>query len=127
MKRIIDGATYNTDTATLVASGRADHDPEVVETGLYQNRSGVYFAVDTITVTYRDRRGEIRERVDHEWEVVGDAAKARQYCEKYALTVDRDIDDMPPEAESSGRSEKRVRQCLCPALLGRVRGSGAGT
>lgn len=98
MKRIIEGATYNTETATLVASGRAENDPEVVETGLYQNRSGVYFAVDTITVTYRDRRQEIKERVDYEWEVVGDAAKARQYCEKYALTINRDIEDMPPEA-----------------------------
>ena len=98
MKRIIDGATYNTDTATLVASGRADNDPQVVETVLYQNRAGLYFCVDTITVSFRDRHGEIKERVDHEWNVVGDAAKARAFCEEFALTIDRDIEDMPPEA-----------------------------
>ena len=125
-----------------MASGRADNDPQVVETNLYQNRSGLYFCVDTITVAYRDRHGEIKERIDHEWNVVGDAAKARAFCEEYALTIDRDIEDMPPEAAlgeklatlyvrlpptlkdsitAQAEAKERVRQRIRSALPRRVR------
>lgn len=101
MKRIIDGVTYNTDTATLVASSsETDEDVgTVAEYSLYQNRAGVYFNVDEITTTYRARDGETKERTNYEWSVVGDAARARDWCEQYGLTIIRDIEDMPPEAE----------------------------
>jgi hypothetical protein len=40
------------------------------------------------------------------WKVVGDAAKARAWCERYGLVIVRDIVDaleMPPEAAAGER------------------------
>lgn len=100
MKRIIDGATYNTDTSTVIATGthEDEYSRTLSETVLYQSRSGVYFSVDKVTTTRRRRDGEDDDRITHEWEVVGDARKANEYCERYSLTILRDIEDMPPEA-----------------------------
>ena len=101
MKRIIDGATYNTDTATEIAKGsyRDDSSAAVTESVLYQTRTGVYFQVEETTTQYRDRRGEVQTRTEYDWHVVGDANKARDWCEEYGLTITRDIEDMPDEPE----------------------------
>lgn len=98
MKRIIEGVTYNTDTATLVAETTFEDEGVTTECELYQNRAGVYFGIDTVTTPYKDKRGEWQERVSYDWTAVGDAAAAREYVEKYSMTITRDIDDMPPEA-----------------------------
>ena len=102
MKRIIDGATYNTDTATRVAEGTYEDEQRGVtsETSLYQNKAGVFFSVEEIETTYYDRnREEERTRETTEWEVVGDASKATAYCERLGLNILRDFTDFPPEAE----------------------------
>lgn len=101
MKRIINGVTYNTETATLIAEVTFTDEGSgtVTEAALYQNRAGVYFDVDTITTKYRARHGDAQERVGYEWYEVGDAAAARAWTEKYEMTIVRDIEDMPPEAE----------------------------
>jgi hypothetical protein len=101
MKKIIDGATYNTDTATKVAEGTWEDQSRgiAVERELYQNRAGVYFTVAKVTHRYKDRYGDWQERESYEWEVVGDAAEARDLCEREDMTILQDIGDMPPEAE----------------------------
>ena len=99
MKRIIDGSTYNTDTATLVAETTYGGDDGPVEVQLFQTPAGVYFNVDTTMTSRMNRHGETQERTTYEWLVVGDAAAARAKCEEWGLTIIRDIEDMPPEAE----------------------------
>ncbi len=80
MKRIIEGATYNTDTATLIASGSDRGDDKDVQTCLYQNGAGMYFAIDNITMSFRDREGTQQERDEYEWIIVRNAADARDFC-----------------------------------------------
>jgi hypothetical protein len=64
MKRIIDGATYNTDTATVIAEGiYEDENRDIITvTTLYQTPAGIFFEVEEITKTYRDRDGDLQER-----------------------------------------------------------------
>ena len=79
MKRIIEGATYNTDTATLVAEGAYEDEQRGVtsNTSLYQNKAGVFFTVE---------------------------AAATKTCEQLGLTILRDFGDLPPEAEAGEAS-----------------------
>jgi hypothetical protein len=95
MKRRIDGVTYDTQSAIKIATAIDD------EMTLYQNCAGVFFVVDEIGTPYRDRGGKWQTRTSQKWKVVGDAAKARAWCERYGLVIVRDIVDdleMPPEA-----------------------------
>ena len=94
MKRRIDGVTYNTQSAVKIATSIDD------EMTLYQNCAGVFFAVNEIDKPYRDEGGKWQTRTSQKWKVVGDAAKARAWCERYGLVIVRDIADdleMPPE------------------------------
>jgi predicted HicB family RNase H-like nuclease len=54
MKRLIDGVTYNTDTATQLArknyEGDWNNQECPVEADLYQTRGGAFFIVEEITV-----------------------------------------------------------------------------
>lgn len=115
MKRIIDGVTYNTDTATLVAQSVIENEGVTNDCDLYQNRAGVYFGVDKVTAPYRDKRGEWQERISYDWTAVGDAAAARKYAEQYNMTILRDIEDMPPEA-TAGEKMATVYLRVTPTL-----------
>ena len=95
MKRSIDGVTYNTQSAIKIAAATDD------EMTLYQNCAGVFFVVGEIDTPYRDQGGKWQTRTSQKWKVVGDAAKARAWCEHHGLVIVRDIIDdlkMPPEA-----------------------------
>lgn len=98
MKRIINGKTYDTDIATLVAENtQHDNRGQTVGTTLYQANDGVFFAVDEIEREHR-HNGDWHARKSYEWEVVGDAGDARRFCEKRGLTIFENIDDVLPEA-----------------------------
>ncbi len=64
MKRLIDGVTYNTDTATLIAKSEYEGDWNNEDCQilgkLYQTRSGVFFIVEDITIkgVYNHQEGE---------------------------------------------------------------------
>ena len=95
MEHRIDGVTYNTQKAIKIATAIDD------QMTLYQNCAGVFFVVDEIDTSYRDQRGKWQTRTSQKWNVIGDAAKARAWCERYGLVIVRDIVDdleMPPEA-----------------------------
>ena len=95
MKRIIDGVTYNTQSAIKVATTTDD------EMTLYQNCARVFFVVAEIDTPYRDQGGKWQARTSQKWKVIGDAAKARAWCERHGLVIVRDIVDVlevPPEA-----------------------------
>jgi hypothetical protein len=94
MKAILNGVTYDTEKANLIASGTQvseDDDGTVttIKTMLYRTKTGAFFAVDAVTYNRDD------DIVFYEWEVVGDAAK---YCEQCRLTIFHDFEGMPPEA-----------------------------
>ena len=91
MKRRIDGVTYNTQSAVKIATSIDD------EMTLYQNCAGVFFVVGEIDKPYRDEGGKWQRRTSQKWKVVGDAAKARAWCQRYGLVIVRDDLEMPPE------------------------------
>lgn len=73
MKRIIDGQTYNTDTATQVFFESAD-DPSMAWWALYQTRHGAFFKVlvdhDGETTTFTplsdaDAQAVLEKRANH--------------------------------------------------------------
>ena len=47
MKRIIDGVTFNTDTATRVADGGPSDPSDLAGWEMYQTRHGAFFMVST--------------------------------------------------------------------------------
>jgi hypothetical protein len=98
MKRIMNGKTYDTDIATLVAENtQHDNRGQAVRTALYQANDGVFFAIDEIEREHR-HNGDWHARKSYEWEVVGDAGDARRFCEKRGLTIFENIEDVLPEA-----------------------------
>jgi hypothetical protein len=98
MKRIMNGKTYDTDIATLVAENtQHDNRGQAVRTALYQANDGVFFAVDEIEREHRNN-GDWHARLSYEWEVVGDAGDALRFCEKRCLTIFQNIEDVLPEA-----------------------------
>jgi hypothetical protein len=115
MKRIINGTTYNTDTASMIADGTWEDENRgtTVETTLYESRSGVYFAVANAAQTYRDRHNDLQTCKWFEWTVVGNADKARAYAEKEQLTIHRDM--MPPEA-GAGNEVSALYVRLTPTI-----------
>jgi hypothetical protein len=118
MKRIINGAVYNTATATRVAEGAFVDDDRGVRSDntLYQTPGGIYFLVEDITTQHRDRHGEIEERKNYEWSVATNADQARQWCDDIGLNIIRDFDDMPPEAGSSEPATATVHVRVPPVL-----------
>lgn len=99
MKRVIDGVTYNTDTATVVARwDYRDFDGLDTDATLYQTRGGAFFAVHEWEVPDRDcgvPRRKVwfeamqRDRVEH----------LIEYAKNLAI-VAPDILGEPPEAEA---------------------------
>jgi predicted HicB family RNase H-like nuclease len=87
MKRLIDGVTYNTETATLLARSEGEwgewakqEDLPIVET-LYQTRSGNFFMVEEITTGENEdgysitkyRFAALNEKEARKWMVTGEA------------------------------------------------------
>jgi hypothetical protein len=126
VKRIIDGTTYNIDTATQIAEGSWEDENRgiAVERTLYLTRGGVYFSVADITQTYH-RDGEWQTKEFQEWTVVGDTAAARAHCEKEDLTILRDIEDLAPdEDEPEATYYIRLPRALKDACDARAKAEG---
>jgi GntR family transcriptional regulator / MocR family aminotransferase len=96
MKRIIQGRTYDTETAILVAENTQYDNGLTVGTALFQANDGVFFAVDEIEREHR-RNGDWHTRISYEWAVLGDASEALRFCEERCLTIFENIEDVPPE------------------------------
>ncbi len=97
MKRVLEGVTYNTATATAVASSQyQDRDDRDVEATLYQRRGGAFFIVYATTWAVR-HEGQWEERQKHEF-----APKSAEEAHKWVLTGETEIlanvFPEPPEA-----------------------------
>jgi hypothetical protein len=96
MKSILDGVTYDTDKANVIAVGTQRNEDDdgtittTIKTTLYRTITGAFFAVDTVTYNKDDD-----DEVSYEWQVVGDVA---EFCEENRLTIYHDFEGMPPEA-----------------------------
>jgi predicted HicB family RNase H-like nuclease len=107
MKRVIDGVTYNTDTATLIARAEEDRDfnqysnePAVsLEIGLYQTRGGAFFLHTSTETSRQNAEGEWRDVVRNEFEPLT-ASEARHWIanSQYQVEVITDVFGEPPEA-----------------------------
>jgi hypothetical protein len=74
MKRIINGQSYDTETAELIASGDHDHEASQVWWSLYRNRNGAFFevyaghdgVVDSFTpMTHAEARKFVETHANH--------------------------------------------------------------
>ena len=92
MKQIINGKTYNTDTATQVAYSEADY-PSFAWQTLYQTRHGAFFLIAV------GHHGDVER-----FEPLTDA-EAQEYLEKYHNhLVDQYFGPMP----EGGAAERRL-------------------
>ena len=64
-KRIIDGKTYNTETATFISEKEKDNEYDQYGYYLYQTRFGVFFLHTSLRSTYQANYDEI-EPLSHE-------------------------------------------------------------
>ena len=93
MKRIIDGKTYNTDTATLVAQSGEVHWQSSAWWALYQTRHGAFFRI------IADHNGE-----EQEFRPLTDA-EAQAFLEKHANHLVEEYFGPMPEG---GAAERRL-------------------
>jgi len=98
MKRIIQGVTYNTDTATKVATASWEGDDGDKFGTLYQTRGGAFFVDTETTVWTQDEDyGPLEKRVNHEVEPMT-RDEAHQWVLDGEVEVLADIFPDPPEA-----------------------------
>jgi len=118
MKRIVDGATYNTATSMRIALWRHDDEQagEEKEGTLYQTRGGAFFVHWTTTKSWYDRsEGEQKtKRTDH-FEVM-----TRSEAEDWIADGDNEIFHNPfgdpPEAEATVDGVATVYTRVPPSL-----------
>ncbi len=105
MKRIINGVTYNTDTATMIA--RADGEEtdlddvriKGITLWLYQTRGGAFFLHINTEINRRNFEGELRVVARDEFEPLT-ASEAREWIVNsgYQVEILNDVFGEPPEA-----------------------------
>ena len=105
MKRIMNGITYNTDTATRVADGGPNHPASMAGWELYQTRHGAFFMVLT------DHDGESQSVKPLE------DAEAQAFLEKHANELVEPVFGAFPEA---GAAERRLTIRIPGNLANRV-------
>jgi predicted HicB family RNase H-like nuclease len=121
MKRVIEGKTYNTDTAIKVALYQyEDHDGYDTEATIYLTRGGAFFAVHTWDVKVHDGFGglETKNKVYVE-------ALSREEVDKLVETENMEIVNekaltLPPEAVSEAEAAATIYVRVPEALKARV-------
>jgi hypothetical protein len=100
MKRVIDGKTYNTDTATTVARWNyVDHDGYDTEATLFQTKGGAFFAVHVWEVTVSDAIGCRETKLKTYVEVLSrDDVEKRKTTEDFEVLNEEALGELPPEA-----------------------------
>jgi hypothetical protein len=125
-KRIINGQTYNTDTALIIArrewawdGGRAGDAPETHEATLYRTTGGAFFAIERWTEARLNTNREWVEKDRTEWDVLT-AEKAREWMLLEDVEIVRDPFDLNiPEAEEEPEPGGVTLSVRIPALLKR--------
>lgn len=114
MKRIIDGKTFNTETATRVAGAPEDyHHPEEFDL-LYQTRHGAFF---------RHYGGLTNQRDDYEVLKPTTPEEAKAWLESHDF-VD-EIEALFGEQPEAGEAESRITVRIPDSLKTRIEGLAA--
>jgi hypothetical protein len=121
MKKIRDGMTYNTDTATLVAEARWQDDDRIERNGkLYQTLGGAFFLHTTwIQDVWLERRGVWEQRERDEVEPMS-AERAQEWMLEGEVEVFNNPFGDPPEAEAEAEPSTTIYIRVPPALKQRV-------
>lgn len=121
MKRVIEGKTYNTDTATIVASYEyTDEKENEVTVGLYQTRGGAFFGVHSWVE--EDSEGDPRRRFEFEPFSRRDIDRliSGQFAVGGIEIIDERALTLPPEAEAEEEPSTTIYFRLPSSLKGRV-------
>jgi hypothetical protein len=98
MKRVINGKTYNTDTATVVARWALTDDKGYEnKVTLYRNRGGAFFAVYAWNV--KDERGDFDPKFLFEEYSADDVGRLPEYADQLEI-IDEKLLTAPPEVRS---------------------------
>src|SRR5690348_15168646 len=99
-KRIIDGKTYNTETATLLGQWEADDTP--IEEALFKTRHGAYFIY-----VFLDTKPD-------EWIKPLTAAEAQSWMEEHSRPelIEAEFGDMPEAGDPEARITLRIPETL---------------
>lgn len=99
-KRIIDGKTYNTETATLLGQWEADDAP--TEEALFKTRHGAYFIY-----VFLDTKPD-------EWITPLTAAEAQSWMEEHSRPelIEAEFGEMPEAGDPEARITLRIPETL---------------
>jgi predicted HicB family RNase H-like nuclease len=125
MKRIVNGVTYNTDTATQLATSSREDDGKITET-LYQTRGGAFFLHrQTVNAVWNEEDRSKHIETDHAFR-----PQSPEDAHKWILTGDvevlRNPFDDPPEAEAEAEPGATI-YIRVPASLKRAVDEAAKT
>jgi hypothetical protein len=127
MKRIVDGVTYNTETATLLATSTwtlqnqySPHYGAECDGELYQTRGGAFFVITTIHTSDRDG-----EKIDKFECQPLSAEKANRWILDGDVEIIHNPFDEPPEAEAEAEPSSTIYVRVPPALKHQVEQAAA--
>jgi hypothetical protein len=119
MKRIVDGLTYNTETATLLATSEWTDGNQSssyygceCEGELYQTRGGAFFLVTTTHIP-EDRDREARDKTEFEPMT---AARAQGWLLNGEVEIVTNPFDEPPEATAEEEASSTIYLRVPPAI-----------
>jgi hypothetical protein len=98
MKRIVNGVTYNTDTATRLATSRWENDDGKVVGTLYQTRAGAFFVdEETTSEVWNESERRTEERIQNAFRPLS-PDRAHAWLMDGDVEIFRNPFDDPPEA-----------------------------
>jgi hypothetical protein len=114
MKRVIDGRTYNTDTATIVAKWNyEDEEGYDTEARLYRNRGGAFFIVHFWTVGVGE---DAVDKIYFEAPVLRDQVDRLVEMRTNLEILDEAVLASPPEAEAEDEPSATIYYRLPSSL-----------
>jgi predicted HicB family RNase H-like nuclease len=122
VKRIIQGVTYNTDTATKIATASWEGDDGNKLGTVYQTRGGAFFVdVETTAWAQDEDFGPMEKRVTHEFQPMS-RDEAHEWILDGEVEVLADIFPDPPEATAEEEEDRVVTTTVylrIPSILKR--------
>lgn len=121
MKRIVNGVTYNTDTATALARSQWEPDEVTrVEGTLYQTRGGAFFVDEESTRSvWNERQQEHQTKITNTFFPMS-AEEAQTWMMEGDVEVFRNPFEDPPEAAAEPEPAATLYMRVAPALKKQV-------
>lgn len=120
MKRIINGVTYNTDTATALAESEWEEDDDTHNETLHQTRGGAFFAHRKTEKAVWDERNERTVRKERHEFIPMSRDGAHKWMMEGEVTVWSNPFDDPPEAAAEAEPGATIYMRVPTSLKRRV-------